>query len=94
MRTYDNDTARVFYLNNSGSRCVKIDANGNRERLRVTFDGITMKMVAVKYWEQCGNFSFPVVRHGKKLVAVYPDSEVEVSCWMPIQIRHPDISMP
>jgi len=91
---YDESTARFYYLNKAGTKGVKIDKNGKRERLPVSFDGITVKQVSVMYWVQCGNFSFPVVRRGKKLIAVHPDSEVETTKWMPFEVRHPNISLP
>jgi len=75
----------IYYLNQSGSRAVRIDRNGNRETIPVSWDGVTVKQVAVKYWEQCGNFAMPYVRKGNKLVAVYADSDVEVTKYMPYE---------
>ena len=72
---FDKETARFYYLNNSGTRGVRIDAEGNRERLLVN-DGEAVKERAVCFWEQCGNFSFPVVRLKGKQITVYPKSDV------------------
>ena len=86
---FNPDNARFYHLNNEGTRGVRIDVNGNRERLPVSFDGINVKDVAVVYWEQFGNFSFPTVRKGKKLVTVYSDSDVEATMWMPYGVKYP-----
>lgn len=89
MRTkYNPKTARFFYLNQDGSRGVSIDANGNRERLPVSLDGIAVKERAVLYHEMCGNFSYPVIRIKGKPVTVYPDSDVEVTMWMPYEVKY------
>ena len=87
---YDKRTARTDYLNNTGSRAVSIDRNGNRERLPVSFDGgVTIKDRAVLYWEQCGNFGFPCIRIKGKAVFVYPDSEVEPTYWTTYELKYP-----
>ena len=88
---FDASTAKLFYLNKDGSKCVRMDANNRRERLPVSFDGgVTVKMVSVMYWEQCGNFAFANVRQRRKpgsnqikVIAVFPDSEVEPTMWKP-----------
>ncbi len=90
MKTkYDPATARQYYLNQSGSRAVSIDRNGNRETLPVSLDGKTIKPRVVRYWEQCGNFAFPVVRVKGKETPVFPDSEVEATMWMPFEVKYP-----
>lgn len=81
-RKFNPNDSMFYYLNNEGTRGVRIDRNGNRETIPVSFDGVTVKQVAVKYWEQCGNFSFPNVRHKGKVVAVYADSDVEVEKYL------------
>lgn len=88
-KSFNPATSKFYYLNNDGSRGVRIDANGNRETLPVSFDGVNVKQVAVKYWEQFGNFSVPYVRKGKKIIAVYPDNETEVKKWMPFNVKYP-----
>ena len=89
-KTFNPATSRFLYLNNSGSRGVRIDSNGNRETLPVQFEtGGKVKQIAVKYWRQLGNFSFPVVRQGKQLIHVYPDSEVETKKWLPFDVKYP-----
>jgi hypothetical protein len=85
--TYSPTTARPYYLNQSGSRAVSIDGNGNRETLPVSLDGETVKPRAVFYWEQCGNFSFPCIRVGGKAVAVFPDDTFEPSMYMPLAVK-------
>jgi len=88
MKTQFNPaTARHYYLNNHGTRAVKIDHNGNRETLPVSIDGKTIKPRAVIYWEQCGNFAFPAVRVKGKAVTVYPDNETEPTKWQPYEIH-------
>ena len=86
---YNPKTARVFYLNRDGSRAVSIDHNGNREVLPVSLDGETIQTRSVLYWEQCGNFAFPVIRMKGKAVTVYPDSEVECEKWLPYAVKYP-----
>jgi hypothetical protein len=88
IRKYDPWHSRLFHLNKSGSRWVHIDKNGNRETILVSWDGLTSRPVAVKYWEQCSNFAYPVVRQGKKLIFVYPDSEVHLSMWIPYEVKY------
>lgn len=85
---YNPKTARFYLLNNDGTRGVSIDANGNRERLPVTLDGVTIKARAVLYHQQLGNFSTPFIRVKGKAVAVFPDSENKV--WMPFEIKYPN----
>jgi len=87
---YNPATARTYYLNQSGSRAVSIDRNGNRDTLPVSLDGETVKSRAVLYWEQCGNFAFPAVRVKGKAVTVYPDSEVEPTKWLPFAVMYPN----
>ena len=85
---YDPASARLFYLNDTGHRAVCIDRNGNRERLPVSLDGITVKARAVLYWEACGNFSFPVIRVRGKQVPVYPNTEVPPpAAWLPYGVK-------
>lgn len=89
---FDKETARFYYLNNSGTRGVRIDAKGNRERLLVN-DGHTVKERAVCFWEQCGNFSFPVVKLKGKRVSVFPNSDVPNADgspmeFMPYEVKH------
>jgi hypothetical protein len=85
----DSATARMYYLNNSGSRWVTIDRSGNRETLPVSLDGETVKPRAVLYWESCGNFAYPVIRVKGKAVTLYPDSEVTCTKWMPYSVLYP-----
>ena len=90
MKTpYNPATARQYYLNNSGTRVVSIDRDGNREALPVSLDGVNVKPRAVLYWEQCGNFAFPVIRVKGKAISVYPDSEVEATMWLPFEVKYP-----
>jgi len=88
-KQYNPATARQYYLNQSGSRAVSIDRDGNRETLPVSLDGVTVKPRAVRYWEQCGNFAFPAVRVKGKTVTVYPDSEVTATMWLPFEVKYP-----
>jgi hypothetical protein len=88
--TFDPATARTYYLNQSGTRAISIDGNGNRETLPVILaNGEAPKPRAVLYWEQCGNFAYPSIRVKGKAVAVYPDSDVAPTVWMPFALRHP-----
>ena len=87
-RKYDPSTSRLCHLTQDGSKVVRVDANNNRETLPVTFDGQQVKQVSVKYWEQIGNFACPVVRRGKELVKVFPDSEVDPKAWMPFEVKY------
>lgn len=76
MKTkFNPTTARLYYLNNSGTRCVSIDRDGNRETIPVSLDGVTITQRAVLYWEQCGNFAYPAIRVKGKALTVYPDVE-------------------
>lgn len=91
MRTqYNPATAQTYYLNSTGSRCVSVDRDGNRETLPVSLDGVTVKIRSVRYWEQCGNFSFPVIRVKGKEVSVYPDSEFDPVVWTPFSVKYPN----
>jgi hypothetical protein len=90
MKTqFNSATARMYYLNNSGSRWVTIDRSGNRETLPVSLDGETVKLRAVLYWEACGNFAYPVIRLKGKAVTLYPDSEVTCTKWLPYSVLYP-----
>lgn len=90
MKTsYNPATARHYYLNSHGTRSVHIDRDGNRETLPVSLDGVTVKARAVLYWEQCGNFAYPVIRVKGKTINVYPDSEVEATMWLPYEVKYP-----
>lgn len=93
MKTYNESTSRFYYLNNSGSRGIRIDADGNREMILVN-DGTCTKPRAVCYWEQCGNWSFPTVRIKGKRVTVYTDDcppvDGSAPVWMPYAVRHPE----
>ena len=84
MKTYNPATARLVYLNQDGSRCVSIDANGNRERIPVSIDGgKTIKQVAVLYHEQLGNFSAPWIRFKSKIEMVVSNQPFDVQYWQP-----------
>lgn len=92
MKAFNPDNSRFYYLNNSGSRGVRIDADGNRETITVN-DGTTIKPRAVIYWQSCGNYSFPVIRlHGKR-VTVYTDDtpppDGSAPVWSPFEVRYP-----
>jgi len=80
MKTkFDPANSRPVYLNNYGTRAVRIDSWGHRETLPFSTDGgKTIVQRAVCYWEQCGNFAFPTIKVKGKRQAVYPDSDVEV----------------
>lgn len=87
---YNPATARTYYLNGTGSRCVSIDSKGNRETLPVSLDGITVQPRAVLYWEARGNFGFPVIRVKGKAVAVFPDMEAPpVTIYLPFEVKYP-----
>lgn len=89
-RHYNSKTARFFTLNQDGTRGVSIDANGNRETIPFSMDGgKTIKNKSVLYHEQCGNFSFPVVRIKGKAVGAYPDSEVETKFYSTFDKKYP-----
>lgn len=92
MKAFNPSTSRFYYLNNSGSRGVRIDADGNRENITVN-DGTTTKQRAVLYWETCGNYSFPVIRlHGKRVTVYTDDTPPPDGCapvWSPFEIRYP-----
>jgi hypothetical protein len=88
MKTYNPESARLLYLDKSGHKCVRIDANGNRERILVC-DGKTTKMRAIYYHEMVGNFSRTVIRIKGKEVAVFPDDEFNPSVWMPYDVKYP-----
>lgn len=91
MRTkYNPATAQTYYLNSTGTRCVSIDRDGNRETLPVSLDGVTIKIRSIRYWEQCGNFAFPVIRVKGKETIVYPDSEVTPEKWLPFYVKYPN----
>lgn len=85
---YNPKTARFYYLNQHGTKGVSIDANGNRERLPVSLDGITVKERAVLYHQTCGNFSYPIIRVKGKKVVVYPNDNFEPTMWMPYEIKY------
>ena len=93
-RTYNPATGRHYYLNNHGTRGVRIDAQGNRETLPVSMDqGQTIKPRAVTYWQQCGNFAFPCVRIKGRAVTLYPNTEAaEPEYWTTYANRYPTIS--
>ena len=87
MKTYNPATARLVYLNQDGSRCVSIDANGNRERIPVSIDGgKTIKQVAVKYFQQLGNHSAPWIRFKGKIEMVVSNQVIGVKYWQPYRI--------
>jgi hypothetical protein len=86
---FNPDTSRFYYLNSDGSRGVRIDSDGNRERLPVSLDGKTTRPRAVLYWQTLGNFAVPYIRVQGKAVAVYPDSEVTPSAWLPFEVLYP-----
>lgn len=92
MKTFNESTSRFYHLNSSGSRGVRIDADGNRETVLVN-DGTCTKARAVCYWEICGNWSFPVVRIKGKRVAVYtddcPPADGSAPVWVPYAVRYP-----
>lgn len=81
-------------LNKTGSRWVSVDNDGNRETILVSWDGITSRPVAVKYWEQCGNFAYPVVRCGKKLIVVYSGDDVSPGNWIPYGVKYRTVNNP
>lgn len=91
MKAFNESTSRFYYLNNSGSRGVRIDADGNHETILVN-DGTCTKSRAVCYWEQCGNWSFPVVRIKGKRVTVYtndcPPADGSAPVWMPYAVKY------
>jgi hypothetical protein len=90
MKTkYNPKTARFYSLNNCGTRGVSIDANGNRETIPVTLDGVTVKARAVLYHEQMGNFSYPVIRIKGKKTVVFPDDNFQPTKWMPHKVKYP-----
>lgn len=85
---YNPATANFYYLNSTGSKGVRIDTNGNRETIPVSFDdGKTIQQRSVFYWEQIGNFSNPVIRdsRSRKAIMVFPDSQVDVTYYAPFK---------
>lgn len=89
MKTpFDEKTSKFYYLNQSCSRGVRIDHNGNRETLPVSLDGVTVRERAVLFWEQCGSFSAPMIRVAGKVVMVFPDSDVSPKKWLPYAVKH------
>lgn len=90
-RTYNPATGRHYYLNNHGTRGVRIDAQGNRETLPYSTDqGQTIKPRAVTYWKQCGNFAFPCIRIKGRTVTLYPNTEAtEPEYWTTYENRYP-----
>lgn len=93
MNAFNPATSRFYYLNNSGSRGVRIDADGRRETILVN-DGTATKPRAVVYWEACGNYTFPVVRLKGKRVTVYTDDvpppDGSSPVWSPFEILYPN----
>ena len=87
---YDPSTAKLYYLKKDCSRYVMMDKDSNRERLPVSFDGVKVRMVAVKFWESVGNFACPYVHKGRKLIAVFPDNEVNHTMWVPYDVKYPN----
>jgi len=59
----------TYYLNNSGSRWVNMDARGNREKVRVFFPETgTIKSYSIRYFEAIGNFAVAYIRIKGKTV--------------------------
>lgn len=85
--TYNPDTARHYHINSIGSRSVSIDREGNRETLPVSLDGETVKPRAVRYWEMCGNFSYPVIRVKGKETTIFPDDIFQPTMWTPLAVK-------
>jgi hypothetical protein len=94
-RQYDPATSRHYYLNNHGTRGVRIDRQGNRETLPVSMDqGRTIRPRAVTYWQQCGNFCFPYIRVKGQIVSLYPDDEVTPTYWTTYANKYPTPTPP
>jgi hypothetical protein len=89
-KTYNPLTAHTYSLNNRGDRVVSVDSNGNHETLPFSPDnGKTIKNKSVCYWQQLGNFAFPVVRIKGDMATVYPDSDVEPKFYSEFRIKYP-----
>lgn len=94
-KTYNPLTAHTYSLNNRGDRVVSVDSNGNRETLPFSPDGgKTIKNKSVCYWEQLGNWCFPVVRVKGKRQSVFPDSDMEPKFYMEFHVKYPNNVFP
>lgn len=69
---------RTLYLNNSGSRWVNVDVNGNKDKviLQVS-DGSTITRT-VNYWSSFGNFATCNVSIKGKKRNVFTDTVINV----------------
>ena len=69
--------SRVLYLNNSGSRMIVVDSQGNKEKQEFTTkSGRKVSRIPI-YWEMWGNFSCCLINYKGKRISVFPDTLLE-----------------
>jgi len=78
---------KTLYLNDNGTRWINIDSSGQKEKIRVSGNGVSYRDLTVVHWEQCGNSAYPTVKLDGSLVNVYPDHSDPV-VWMPYKVKY------
>ena len=67
----------TYYLNNSGSRWVTMNREGNHDRISLLTKTGKVITRAVKYWEAFGNFAIARISYKGKMIDVFTDTVLE-----------------
>ena len=67
----------TYYLNNSGSRWVHIDSQGNKDKISLLTKSGKVIARVVNYWSSFGNFATANISYKGKKIDVFADQVLE-----------------